>query len=62
MLFCAVLQGLRLHLDYSDMCPERLEYGQSGASAWAAAYSAVAAGATLAAGVTLVAYLRRAGN
>ncbi|XP_022737069.1 CBS domain-containing protein CBSCBSPB1-like [Durio zibethinus] len=62
-------KGLRLHLDYSGTQSRRrgsgsgsgsLDYAQS--DAWAAAYSAVAAGAAVVAGLSLLAYLRKAGN
>ncbi|XP_007038001.2 PREDICTED: CBS domain-containing protein CBSCBSPB5 isoform X1 [Theobroma cacao] len=60
-------KGLRLHLDYSGKQGRRrgsssgsLDYAHS--DAWAAAYSAVAAGAAVAAGLGLLAYLRKAGN
>ncbi|XP_021286284.1 CBS domain-containing protein CBSCBSPB5-like isoform X2 [Herrania umbratica] len=60
-------KGLRLHLDYSGKQGRRrgfssgsLDYAHS--DAWAAAYSAVAAGAAVVAGLGLLAYLRKAGN
>ncbi|OMP04077.1 Phox/Bem1p [Corchorus capsularis] len=60
-------KGLRLHLDYSGRQSHRrgsgsgnLDYAQS--DAWAAAYSAVAAGAAVVAGLGLLAYLKKAGN
>ncbi|MFQ6632968.1 hypothetical protein Gotur_010813, partial [Gossypium turneri] len=60
-------KGLKLHLDYSGKQNRRrgsgsgsLDYAQS--DAWAAAYSAVAAGAAVVAGLSLLAYLRKAGN
>ncbi|CAN1147144.1 CBS domain-containing protein CBSCBSPB5 [Linum perenne] len=65
----AGLKGLRLHLDYSGGGGHRrgrgrqqsssgsLEYAQG--DAWAAAYSAVAAGAALVAGLGFFAYLKR---
>ncbi|KAK8693015.1 hypothetical protein V6N13_070614 [Hibiscus sabdariffa] len=60
-------KGLRLHLDYSGKQNHRsgsgsgsLDYAQS--DAWAAAYSAVAAGAAVVAGLGLLAYLKKAGN
>ncbi|XVF54703.1 hypothetical protein PTKIN_Ptkin05aG0202400 [Pterospermum kingtungense] len=60
-------KGLRLHLDYSGRQGRRkgsdsgsLDYAQS--DAWAAAYSAVAAGAAVVVGLGLLAYLRKAGN
>ncbi|XVF49596.1 hypothetical protein PTKIN_Ptkin04bG0025800 [Pterospermum kingtungense] len=60
-------KGLRLHLDYSGTQSRRrgsgsgsMDYAQS--DAWAAAYSAVAAGAAVVAGLSLLAYLKKAGN
>uniref|UniRef100_A0A2C9UIL7 CBS domain-containing protein n=1 Tax=Manihot esculenta TaxID=3983 RepID=A0A2C9UIL7_MANES len=59
----AGFKGLRLHLDYSGIRGRRgsnsrdMEYGHQ--DAWAAAYSAVAAGAALVAGLGVLAYLRR---
>lgn len=60
-------QGLRLHLDYSGTGGRRrgsgsesLDYAHQ--DAWAAAYSAVAAGAALVAGLGIMAYLKRAGQ
>ncbi|XVE56563.1 hypothetical protein DITRI_Ditri04bG0021400 [Diplodiscus trichospermus] len=60
-------KGLRLHLDYSGTQGRRRgsgsgssDYAQS--DAWAAAYSAVAAGAAVVAGLSLLAYLKKAGN
>ncbi|XP_011073082.1 CBS domain-containing protein CBSCBSPB1 isoform X2 [Sesamum indicum] len=62
-------KGLKLHLDYSGT-PHRLrgstsssslDYAQAD-SAWASAYSAVAAGAALVAGLGVLAFLRRSGN
>ncbi|MQL84434.1 hypothetical protein Taro_016935, partial [Colocasia esculenta] len=57
-------KGLRLHLDYSGAGGRRkddrsasLDYTQR--DAWAAAYSAVAAGAALVAGLGVMAYLKR---
>lgn len=62
----AGFKGLRLHLDYSGVRGRRggsssgdLDYAH--ADAWAAAYSAVAAGAALVAGLGVLAYLRRSG-
>ncbi|EEF51768.1 CBS domain-containing protein CBSCBSPB1 [Ricinus communis] len=62
----AGFKGLRLHLDYSGVRSRRggsgsgdLAYAQK--DAWAAAYSAVAAGAALVAGLGVLAYLRRSG-
>lgn len=61
------LQSLRLHLDYSGVRSRRLS-STSGdmyyayPDAWAAAYSAVAAGAALVAGLGVLAYLRRSGQ
>ncbi|KDP22605.1 hypothetical protein JCGZ_26436 [Jatropha curcas] len=62
----AGLKGLRLHLDYSGVHGRRggsssgdLDYTHT--DAWAAAYSAVAAGAALVAGLGVLAYLRRSG-
>ena len=56
-----------MHLDYSGAQSHRrgsgsgsLGYAQS--DAWAAAYSAVAAGAAVVAGLSLLTYLRKAGN
>ncbi|PON95763.1 CBS- PB1 domain contining protein [Trema orientale] len=60
-------KGLRLHLDYSGMRENRrrsgsgsLDYAHAD-SAWASAYSAVAAGAALVAGLGVLAYLKRSG-
>ncbi|KAL0291626.1 UNVERIFIED_CONTAM: CBS domain-containing protein CBSCBSPB1 [Sesamum calycinum] len=62
-------KGLKLHLDYSGT-PHRLrgstssssvDYAQAD-SAWASAYSGVAAGAALVAGLGVLAFLRRSGN
>lgn len=62
-------KSLRLHLDYSKEprrrrrasgSEETLDYAQS--DAWAAAYSAVAAGAALVAGLGVMAFLRKLGN
>ncbi|KAK4436857.1 CBS domain-containing protein CBSCBSPB1 [Sesamum alatum] len=62
-------KGLKLHLDYSGT-PRRprgstssssLDYAQA-ESAWASAYSGVAAGAALVAGLGVLAFLRRSGN
>ncbi|XP_057972523.1 CBS domain-containing protein CBSCBSPB5-like [Malania oleifera] len=56
-------KGLRLHLDYSgsgwtkDSRSGNLDYAHQ--DAWAAAYSAVAAGAALVAGLGVLAYLKR---
>ncbi|KAF2311489.1 hypothetical protein GH714_024240 [Hevea brasiliensis] len=59
-------KGLRLHLDYSGIRGRRrsstsgdMDYAHT--DAWAAAYSAVAAGAALVAGLGVLAYLRRSG-
>ncbi|GAB2269677.1 CBS domain-containing protein cbscbspb1 [Dionaea muscipula] len=62
-------KGLRLHLDYSGStrggrrlrasASGNVEYAQS--DAWAAAYSAVAAGAALVAGLGVLTYLKRSG-
>ncbi|GAB4860420.1 CBS domain-containing protein cbscbspb1 [Ancistrocladus abbreviatus] len=59
-------KGLRLHLDYSGSRGRKrasrstnIEYAQS--DHWAAAYSAVAAGAALAAGLGILTYLKRSG-
>ncbi|XVF11511.1 hypothetical protein REPUB_Repub08aG0034300 [Reevesia pubescens] len=61
-------KGLRLHLDYAGTENRRrgsgsgsLDYAHQ-SDAWAAAYSAVAAGAAVVAGLSLLAYLRKAGN
>ncbi|XP_043707253.1 CBS domain-containing protein CBSCBSPB1-like isoform X2 [Telopea speciosissima] len=57
------LKSLRLHLDYSGLDDRRgggsgtLDYAQG--DAWAAAYSAVAAGAALVAGLGVLAFLKR---
>ncbi|XP_042504194.1 CBS domain-containing protein CBSCBSPB5 isoform X2 [Macadamia integrifolia] len=57
------LKSLRLHLDYSGLEGQRgggsvtLDFAQG--DAWAAAYSAVAAGAALVAGLGVLAFLRR---
>lgn len=63
-----LLQGLRLHLDFSGTRSRRrataggsVDYAYAD-SAWASAYSAVAAGAALVAGFGVLAYLKRAGN
>ncbi|XP_065873005.1 CBS domain-containing protein CBSCBSPB1 [Euphorbia lathyris] len=56
----AGLKGLRLHLEYGRRRVSgsgEMEYARS--DAWAAAYSAVAAGAALVAGLGVLAYLRR---
>ncbi|XP_057988583.1 CBS domain-containing protein CBSCBSPB1 isoform X2 [Hevea brasiliensis] len=62
----AGFKGLRLHLDYSGIRGGRGsstsgEMYYAHADAWAAAYSAVAAGAALVAGLGVLAYLRRSG-
>lgn len=61
-------KGLRLHLDFSGTRSRRrataggsVDYAYAD-SAWASAYSAVAAGAALVAGFGVLAYLKRAGN
>ncbi|XP_055828412.1 CBS domain-containing protein CBSCBSPB5-like isoform X1 [Solanum dulcamara] len=61
-------KGLRLHLDYSGKRGHRkgsssnsLDYAHT-ESAWASAYSAVAAGAALVAGLGVIAFLRRSSN
>nr|XP_016475898.1 PREDICTED: CBS domain-containing protein CBSCBSPB5-like isoform X2 [Nicotiana tabacum] len=61
-------QGLKLHLDYSGTTghrrgssPSSLDYAHT-ESAWASAYSTVAAGAALVAGLGVLAFLRRSGN
>lgn len=60
-------KGLKLHLDYPvTRDPQKgpkgdLEFAHAD-SAWASAYSAVAAGAALVAGLGVLAYLKRAGN
>ncbi|KAL0355101.1 UNVERIFIED_CONTAM: CBS domain-containing protein CBSCBSPB1 [Sesamum radiatum] len=62
-------KGLKLHLDYSGTPRRRrgstlsssMDYAQAD-SAWASAYSAVAAGAALVAGLGVLAFLRRSGN
>uniref|UniRef100_A0A2P2MA50 CBS domain-containing protein CBSCBSPB5 n=1 Tax=Rhizophora mucronata TaxID=61149 RepID=A0A2P2MA50_RHIMU len=63
----AGLKGLRLHLDYSGTRgsgrgsnSESLDYVQK--DAWAAAYSAAAAGAAFVAGLGVLAYLKRTGS
>ncbi|KAJ1704059.1 hypothetical protein LUZ63_003838 [Rhynchospora breviuscula] len=62
-------KSLRLHLDYSgsgrrkgsrSAGSDNFDYAQK--NAWAAAYSAVAAGAALVAGLGVMAYLKRAGS
>ncbi|XP_024173675.1 CBS domain-containing protein CBSCBSPB1 isoform X2 [Rosa chinensis] len=62
-------KGLRLHLDFSKTPGRRRRATAGGTmdyayadSAWASAYSAVAAGAAIAAGFGVLAYLKRAGN
>ncbi|XP_058103123.1 CBS domain-containing protein CBSCBSPB5-like [Magnolia sinica] len=61
-------KGLRLHLDYSGSDGRRKRGGGSGSmeyahkDAWAAAYSAVAAGAALVAGLGVMAYLKRSSS
>ena len=62
------MKGLRLHLDYSSTRDLRgssgsgdLDYAHAD-SAWASAYSTVAAGAALVAGLGVLAYLKRSGN
>ncbi|KAJ4728795.1 CBS domain-containing protein [Melia azedarach] len=57
-------KGLRLHLEYSGTGGRSRGSGidHAHADAWAAAYSAVAAGAALVAGLGIMAYLRRAGQ
>ncbi|KAM5571643.1 CBS domain-containing protein CBSCBSPB1 [Rosa sericea] len=62
-------KGLRLHLDFSKTPGRRRRATAGGSvdyayadSAWASAYSAVAAGAAIAAGFGVLAYLKRAGN
>ena len=64
-----LLQGLRLHLDFSGTAGRRRKATAGGSvdyayadSAWASAYSAVAAGAALVAGFGVLAYLKRSGN
>ncbi|XAR50343.1 hypothetical protein NMG60_11004637 [Bertholletia excelsa] len=62
-------KGLKLHLDYSGGRQHRrasrsggsLDYAQP-ESAWASAYSAVAAGAAVVAGLGVLAFLRKASN
>ncbi|PON77276.1 CBS- PB1 domain contining protein [Parasponia andersonii] len=60
-------KGLRLHLDYSGTRENRRRLGSGSLdyahadSAWASAYSAVAAGAALVAGLGVLAYLKRSG-
>ncbi|XP_009793090.1 CBS domain-containing protein CBSCBSPB1 [Nicotiana tabacum] len=61
-------KGLKLHLDYSGITGHRrgsssssLDYAHT-ESAWASAYSTVAAGAALVAGLGVLAFLRRSGN
>lgn len=61
-------KGLKLHLDYPGTQGYQrrsgsgsLDYAHAD-SAWASAYSTVAAGAALVAGLGVLAYLRRAGN
>nr|XP_016475900.1 PREDICTED: CBS domain-containing protein CBSCBSPB5-like isoform X4 [Nicotiana tabacum] len=61
-------KGLKLHLDYSGTTghrrgssPSSLDYAHT-ESAWASAYSTVAAGAALVAGLGVLAFLRRSGN
>lgn len=54
-------QGLKLHLDYSGTMGGSLDYAHP-ESAWASAYSTVAAGAALVAGLGVLAFLRRSGN
>lgn len=68
MLKMQPLQGLRLHLDYSGTPGRRrgsnsesLDYAHP-ESAWASAYTAVAAGAALAASLGVFAFLRRSGE
>ncbi|ERN09863.1 CBS domain-containing protein CBSCBSPB5 isoform X1 [Amborella trichopoda] len=59
-------KGLKLYLDYSDsgsyqsIGPGSMDFAHK--DAWAAAYSAVAAGAALVAGLGVMAYLKRAGS
>ncbi|KAK4752991.1 hypothetical protein SAY87_021789 [Trapa incisa] len=60
-------KGLRLHLEYTGKTGRgrrsitgRFDYSQE-SDAWAAAYSAVAAGAALVAGLGVIAYLKRSG-
>lgn len=62
------VQGLRLHLDYSGTpgrrrgsTSESLDYAHP-ETAWASAYTAVAAGAALAASLGLFAFLRRSSD
>ncbi|KAK4719550.1 hypothetical protein R3W88_017888 [Solanum pinnatisectum] len=54
-------KGLKLHLDYSGTTGGSLDYAHT-ESAWASAYSTVAAGAALVAGLGVLAFLRRSGN
>jgi len=54
-------QGLKLHLDYSGTTGDSLDYART-ESAWASAYSTVAAGAALVAGLGIIAFLRRSAN
>ncbi|CAN4099234.1 unnamed protein product [Withania somnifera] len=51
-------KGLKLHLDYSGTIGGSLDYAHT-ESAWASAYSTVAAGAALVAGLGVLAFLRR---
>lgn len=62
-----ILQGLKLHLDYSGThdkrkCSDSGNMDFAPTDAWASAYSAVAAGAALVAGFGVLAYLKRYGN
>ncbi|KAH0706316.1 hypothetical protein KY285_012272 [Solanum tuberosum] len=62
---CAGWKGLRLHLDYSGKHGRRKGSSSNSLdtqSAWASAYSAVAAGAALVAGLGVIAFLRRSTN
>ncbi|XP_015060285.1 CBS domain-containing protein CBSCBSPB5-like isoform X2 [Solanum pennellii] len=62
---CAGWKGLRLHLDYSGKhgCRKGSRSNSLDTqSAWASAYSAVAAGAALFAGLGVIAFLRRSNN
>ncbi|PHT46329.1 CBS domain-containing protein CBSCBSPB1 [Capsicum baccatum] len=54
-------KGLKLHLDYSGTTGDSLDYART-ESAWASAYSTVAAGAALVAGLGILAFLRRSAN
>lgn len=64
MVISVLVQGLRLHLDYSATGCGKKGRGSgrmelANIDAWAAAYNMVAAGAAVVAGLGMMAYLKR---